>query len=193
MTGPVDLSRLFALVREGNVAARNALLTATRDDLARRAAGHLRRFRVVTHEWDADDVLGELVERLIRAMNAGRLPTTLDEFFGMAVVRLKRLLIDKADKLRRRDELAPTVSLDGDAADSAGRRRVIDPAAAAEANEFRRRVGELPADERRVVEMHLLEDRRQAEVAAALGWPPRQVSRKWQAATARLTGPAWRA
>jgi RNA polymerase sigma factor (sigma-70 family) len=195
----VDFADLFARTREGNREARNELLTRLHDRLRRLTAKVLPAFPAVRLRRGVDSVVGDLFVKLIRALDAGLTCRTADDFLQFAGARLRTLLIDEAQKARRRMrkppagvEVPPAVvteengllEFDVALADT-------DPVPLAIDTEdwerlLERTATELDADERHVVEQHLLLGIPQARIAAARGWPPRQVSRLWMRALDKL-------
>lgn len=187
-----DLSVLFADLSKGDVAARNRLMTTVWERLVRMAKAALSRFPAVARARDADCVANELSLKLITRLDAGGGQTTPEAFFGFAKKVLTNQLIEDVRSHRRRDRL-----LGREGAAERHLRRVaerrsddLDPAEQAEWSELRERIEGLPADERRVVELHLFENVRQSDIARMLGWPPKRVSRTWLAAVAHLAAGA---
>lgn len=180
---------LFAGLNKGDQTARNRLLTRVWDRLVVMAKAALKRFPAIARVREPDCVAGELSVKLIHRLDDGEQPTP-SEFFGFAKKVLTNQMIQDVRTYRRHDRLLGP--------ESVGERHLrriaelrgdeLDPAAQAEWNELRGRIDTLPADERRVVELHLLENVRQSEIAQILGWPPKKVSRVWLSAVARLTG-----
>jgi RNA polymerase sigma factor (sigma-70 family) len=185
---PTDLSGMFADLGTGDVDARNRLLTTVWDRLLRMASAALSRFPGAARGREAACVANELSLKLIRRLDAGGGQTTPEAFFGFAKRVLTNQLIEDFRTHRRRDRLLGPEStgerhLRRTAEDRCGD---YDPAAQAVRNEVRERIEALPADERRVVELHVFENVRQSEIARLLGWPPKRVSRTWLAAVGRL-------
>jgi RNA polymerase sigma factor (sigma-70 family) len=184
-----DLSVYFARLNKGDLAARNRLLTRVWDRLVGMAKAALKRFPSVARVREPDCVANELSLKLIRRLDDGEQPTP-SGFFGFAKKVLTNQMIEDTRTHRRHDRLLGP--------ESVGERHLrrtaehrgdeLDPAAQAEWNELRERIASLPDDERRVVELHLLDNVRQSEIAQILGWPPKKVSRTWLSAVARLTG-----
>lgn len=193
-----ELSGLFDRIRDGDKAARNALLTALYDRMVRLTATVLRDFPVVQKRRTVESLAQDLSERMIRALDAPDLRTqTTRDFLCLAAVRLRGLLIDEADKFRRRTAGVAErmggegrmLQLDGGESGAAIEPpgpASLDPAVLAEWTEFQDRVTELPDEERRVVELHFYLQMPQAEVAQVLEWEPKKVSRRWLSACAKL-------
>lgn len=191
-----ELPELFDRVRAGDRAARNELLTRLYDRIVRLSAVLLRAFPVVQKRREVESVANDLALKLIAALDDGLRVGTATDFFRFAGTRLRQLLIDEADKFRRRDGLRRVVPFaapgDSSAPDVDPGTESFDPAAMAERAEFwsrfHHRIGELPAEEVQVVEMHFLLQMPQSAVARVLGWEPKQVSRKWLSAAGKLAG-----
>ncbi len=192
-----ELSGLFELIRSGDVAARNRLMTAIYERIVRLTAVVLRDFPVVQRTRTVESLAQDLSVKMLAALDSGLPTETTADFLSLAAVRLRQLLIDEAEKYRRRvartakrtGGTGQTVPLDG--GDSAAvidpaAPASLDPAALAEWTEFQTRVSELPDDERRVVELHFFLQMSQAEVARVLEWEPKKVSRRWLSACAKL-------
>lgn len=194
-----DLTELFDRARAGDESARNELLAGLYDRIIRLSAAVLRTFPVVGRRRQAESVANDLVLKLIAALDEGLSARTATEFFRFAGTRLRQLLIDEADKLRRRDGLCRVLSFEAVGADAPGGEfdpgtELDDPAELAERAEFwdrfRGRLDGLPAEEARVVELHFLMQMPQSAAARVLGWEPKQVSRRWLSAARKLADPS---
>lgn len=129
---------------------------------------------------EPEDLLGAVVERLLRALREAR-PRTVREFFGLANQHIRWELNDLA---RRLDERPPAADVAGAAVpahDSSGgelgpdARRIL---AAIEA---------LPADEQEVLSLVRIQGLTHAEVADLLGVATKTVQRRLNRALVLLT------
>jgi RNA polymerase sigma factor (sigma-70 family) len=183
---PTSLTSLFDHLRDGRPGARNAVLAALRDNLTRLTVAILRRFPVVQQRREADSLFQQLCEKLIAALDAGVQPENPTEFIKFAAARLRRMLIDEADKLRRRREVVGLGGADGrpipppDVGDS--------PSVLAQWAEFQEKVGQLSDTELLVFDLHFHMQMPQSEVAELLNMEAKAVSRTWLGATKKLKG-----
>jgi RNA polymerase sigma-70 factor (ECF subfamily) len=183
-----DLSGVFVRLRDGDPAARNELLDALYRRVVRLTAVLLRTFPAVQRRREVESVANDLSLKLIAALDAGLKTTSTTDFFRFAGTRLRHLLIDEAEKLRRRGVMRP---LGGDGSTDGGANLdpgswSLEPATLAQWTEFHQAVEGLPADQKAVFDMHFFLQMPQAEVARVLGKEPKQVSRLWLGACLRL-------
>jgi RNA polymerase sigma factor (sigma-70 family) len=110
------------------------------------------------------------------------------DFFRLAAHKIRQVLLDLADRQRRR--AAQSGQFSGGDSDSAGfaslAGHTLDPARLALWSEFHARVANLPEDERQVFELHYYLELPQTEIARILNLHPRKVSYLWIAGTQRL-------
>ena len=184
----VLLQALIDRIREGDRAARRELLERACDRLRRLAARlFTESFPALRARHDLDSVVHETWLRLVQALDSVELPTVAD-FFRFAAHKIRQVLLDMADRQRRRasrEALGPSDS-SGNGSSVGPGEVTSDPARLAQWTEFHERVAALPDDERAVFEMHYYLDLPQAQVAELLGLHPRKVSRLWIAATDKL-------
>jgi RNA polymerase sigma factor (sigma-70 family) len=110
------------------------------------------------------------------------------DFFRLAAHKVRQVLLDMADRQRRRAAREVT-GLGGDSdwgGVSSVADQTLDPARLALWSEFHARVANLPDDERQVFELHYYLELPQAEIARMLDLHPRKVSYLWVAGTDRL-------
>jgi RNA polymerase sigma factor (sigma-70 family) len=182
------LQGLLDRMKAGDRAARRELLDRACARLRRLASTMLAgSFPALREQHELDSVVHEAWLRLLQALDQVEPPTVAD-FFRLAAHKIRQVLLDMADRQRRR--AAREVSgLGGDSdwgavASVAG--QTLDPARLALWSEFHSRVASLPDDERQVFELHYYLELPQAEIARMLGLHPRKVSYLWVAATDRL-------
>jgi RNA polymerase sigma factor (sigma-70 family) len=169
---------------------------AARREVLERACGRLRRlagtmlagsFPALAAHHELDSVVHETWLRLLQALEKTELPTVAD-FFRLAAHKVRQVLLDMADRQRRR-AAREGPGLGGDSASggfAAAAGQTLDPARLALWSEFHARVANLPEDERQVFELHYYLELPQAEIARMLDLHPRKVSYLWVAGTQRL-------
>jgi RNA polymerase sigma factor (sigma-70 family) len=175
-----ELSVVFERIQAGDMAARNELMSTLYDRIIRLTAVLLRTFPVVQRRREVESVANDLSLKLIGALDAGLKTGSVQDFFRFAGVRLRQLLIDEAEKHRRRHVGAfAGAGTDTAAPDFDPGTDTLDPEALAVWSEFHEKVNELPEEERMIFEMHFFLQMPQAEIAKVLQWEPKQVSRRW--------------
>jgi RNA polymerase sigma factor (sigma-70 family) len=181
------LQTLLDRMKQGDRAARSEMLDRVCDRVRRLANTMFTgSFPALRAHHELDSVVHEAWLRLVQALDQTEPPTVAD-FFRLAAHKIRQVLLDMADRQRRRgarEVLGLADSEGGEAAGVGG--QTHDPARLALWSEFHSRVAELPEEERVVFEMHYYLGLPQAEVARALGLPPRKISYLWIAATDRL-------
>lgn len=188
--GSDSLQVLFARLQRGEQAARDELLARTYDRLRQLMGKMIRRFPVVQDRAGPSDVLHETFFRLRRALET-LAPKSLDEFFRLAALHMRRQLLDMARKYRRQPE-ALGLQVHGEAQASneeAGAdlgQSTLDPAELERWCEFHRQVETLPEEERSVFDLLYYHDLSQAEAAEVLGVSIPTIKRRWAAARLRL-------
>jgi RNA polymerase sigma factor (sigma-70 family) len=184
----VELQGLLDRLRQGDREARRLLLERACERL-RRLAGRMLHgsFPEVARRHEVDSVVHETWVRLLQALDKTEPPTVAD-FFRLAALKFRQVLLDMAQGERRRAQ-REVLGLSG--ADSAGpvpdgAGTTHDPARLALWTEFHEKVATLSEQERAVFEMHYYLELPQAEIARVLGLHPRKVSYLWIAATEKL-------
>lgn len=174
----VQLQAIIGRIHEGDPLARRELLERAHGRLRKLAARMLSgSFPGLRAGHDLDSVVNETWMRLAQALDSA-LPPTVADFFRLAAHKVRQVLLDMAEKDRRRREIgAPDT-------DQAG--QTYDPGRLALWQELHERVGALPEQERAVFEMHYYLGLPQSEVARVLELHPRKVSYLWVAATDKL-------
>jgi RNA polymerase sigma-70 factor (ECF subfamily) len=187
--------------RTGDSLARDALLTCTLDRLRRLTRKMLGAYPGVRRWEDTDDVLQNASVRLCRALEDVQ-PATVQAFFRLAAIQIRRELIDLARRYagpqglganyasrapgegagKPGDERDDTTSWLGNApADS-----THDPSRLAEWTEFHLHVEDLPEEDRAVVDLVFYQGLTAAEAAAILNVSERTVKRRWLSARLEL-------
>jgi RNA polymerase sigma factor (sigma-70 family) len=184
----VELQGLLDRLRQGDRAARQLVLERACERL-RRLAGRMLHgsFPELARRHEVDSVVHETWLRLLQALDKTEPPTVAD-FFRLAALKFRQVLLDLAQGERRRAQ-REVLGLSG--TDSAGPALAAagtthDPARLALWTEFHEKVATLTDQERAVFEMHYYLDLPQAEIARVLGLHPRKVSYLWIAATEKL-------
>jgi RNA polymerase sigma factor (sigma-70 family) len=183
-----ELQALLDRLRDGDRDARRRLLERACDRL-RRLAGRMLHgsFPELARRHEVDSVVHETWVRLLQALEKTEPPTVAD-FFRLAAHKFRQVLLDMAQRERRRrrgEVLGLSGEGSGAPAPPAGS-TTHDPARLALWTEFHEKVAALGDQERAVFEMHYYLDLPQAEIARALGLHPRKVSYLWVAATETL-------
>lgn len=163
-----------------------------REIIARSASRlHLLCARFLHHDYprltrdpaylDSEDVLGGVVERLIRALRKER-PTTVRGFFGLANQHIRWELNEMARQVDRRQPVKPLKAFDpvappGQAAreETATLRTILDA------------IDGLPSAERETFEFVRIQGMTHAEAAAVLGVAEKTVQRRLRRAVLLLT------
>jgi RNA polymerase sigma factor (sigma-70 family) len=182
------LQGLLDRMKQGDQAARRELLDRACARLSRLASTMLAgSFPVLRQQHELDSVVHETWLRLLQALDQVEPPTVAD-FFRLAAHKVRQVLLDLADRQRRRwarevpglggDSGAGGLTCEGG--------QTLDPARLALWSEFHARVANLPEDERKVFELHYYLELPQAEIARMLDLHPRKVSYLWVAGTERL-------
>jgi RNA polymerase sigma-70 factor (ECF subfamily) len=178
-------------LRSGDESAREFLLAAAGDRLAKLARKMIRDYPGVARWEQADDVLQNALVRLDRALQSS-IPPTSREFFRLAGTQIRRELIDLARHYygprglgTHHSTCAGTPPSHARGADSP--ELTHDPSQIATWTEFHERIGDLPDDEREMFDLLWYQGVTQAEAAEILGLSHRQVGRRWIAARLRLS------
>ena len=190
---PPSLTVLFDDLREGKPGSRNAVLVALRENLTRLTVAILRQFPVVQQRREADSLFQQLSEKLLVALDDGVQPVNPTEFVKFAAYRLRQMLTDEADKIRRRKT---SVGL-GDSSPSSVGGWGLPPAPAAADDspsvllqwaEFQEKVQALTDEERLVFDLHFHLRMPKTEVAEVLRMEPRAVNLTWLRVAKQLKG-----
>jgi RNA polymerase sigma factor (sigma-70 family) len=182
------LQALLDRMNQGDRAARREVLERACERLRRLAGTMLAgSFPALTAHHELDSVVHETWLRLLQALDQTEPPTVAD-FFRLAAHKVRQVLLDMADRHRRRAAReGPGLgggSAFGGFASVGG--QTLDPARLALWSEFHAQVANLPEDERQVFELHYYLELPQAQIAQMLGLHPRKVSYLWVAGTDRL-------
>ena len=182
------LQGLLDRMKAGDRAARRELLDRACTRLRRLANTMLSgSFPALRQQHELDSVVHETWLRLVQALDQVEPPTVAD-FFRLAAHKVRQVLLDLADRQRRRAAReAPGWGGDsGPLGLASVSGQTLDPARLALWSELHSRVANLPDDERQVFELHYYLELPQAEIARMLDLHPRKVSYLWVAGTDRL-------
>src|SRR5689334_14890740 len=173
MTGDTtqDLQGLIDRLGRGDDAARAELLARAYHRLSRIASAMFHRdFPGLRDRHDPESVVDESWARLMRALETVR-PPTVEDFLRLVAHKVRQVLLDMAGHQKRRDEWLRDAAAQG--RDGPGRcdpaDESLEPGRLALLTEFHRQVGNLPADQRAVFDLHYYTGLPQAEIARLLG------------------------
>jgi len=186
----IDIQRLLDRLRLGEPLARRELLERAHRRIVKIAVALFQEdFRGLRGRHDVESVVSETWMGLMRALESTQ-PATPDAFFGLVFVKVRQALLQIASRERRHKARrlgGPLDSGELEALDVFDRPDTNDdPCRLAILTEFHRQVEKLPQNEKRAFELHYYLGFTQAEAADLMELGPKQVSRLWLAATARL-------
>ena len=176
---------LLERMQAGDLDAREETLRHVRGRLERLTRKMLKDYPRVKRYEQTDDVLQNAIMRLLAALRDVR-PSSTREFFGLASLQIRRVLLDLAKHYygphgqgANRESLPPDHEggVLPDVPDSADT-----PSDAAAWQEFHEKTEELPPDERDVFGLLYYQGMTQVEAAVLLNVTVRTVQRRWQAA-----------
>jgi RNA polymerase sigma factor (sigma-70 family) len=185
-----DLQNLIDRLRRGDDSARRELLQRAHERLLRIAATLFNEdFPGLRGRHDLESVVSEVWIRLAGALETTQ-PQTVEGFFGLVFTKVRHVLLDMAKRQRRHEvhRLTGTYDLDQNVELSLVESpdTTNEPGKLALLTEFHEQVKKLPDDEQTVFELRYYGGFSQAEIAQMLGLQPKQVSRRWLAATGQL-------
>lgn len=188
-----DLQSCLNRLRDGDLSAREELLSQACERLSRLAQRMLRDNPRVGRWEECDDVLQNSLLRLHRVLE-GIHPPTVRDFFRLAAMQIRRELIDLARHHFGPEGLGANHasvgalrSPDGASADLPEPAETTqEPSRLALWTEFHRQIGALPEESRELFDVLWYQGLTQAEAAGILGIPERTLQRRWQAARTLL-------
>lgn len=184
-----EFHALLARIRAGDPAARDELIRACQDRLVRLARRMLRGFPNVRRWADTGDVFQNAAMRLLRALEQMDVADTRG-LFNLAATMIRRELIDLARHFNGPEGVGANHA--SHAPGDAGRCVPDRPDPAADPGKLERWTAlheaaeRLPVEEREVFGLVFYHGWTQAQVGALLGFDPRTVRRRWQAACLAL-------
>ena len=139
---------------------------------------------------ETGDILHDAYPRLHKALEQIA-PQSVRDFYGLAALQIRRVLIDLCRRLRgRRGQRKPPVQI-AESDTSPGfdvEEKTHDPSRLAHWAEFHEAVDKLPPQEREVVDLLWYQELSQEEAAEVLGVDKSTVKRRWRHAREKLAG-----
>jgi RNA polymerase sigma-70 factor (ECF subfamily) len=190
---PEQLVAWIARLQAGDDTARAALLGHACDQLRALTRKMLRHFARLKRWEETDDVLQNALLRLWNALR-GVTPRSAREFYALASLQIRRVLIDLVRQYHGPEGLAANQSSYAlDDPSSTDPRPAVDradttyePEHLAVWSEFHRLVDTLPEEEREVFDLLWYQEIPQLEAARLLGISEATLRRRWLAARRRL-------
>jgi RNA polymerase sigma factor (TIGR02999 family) len=185
------LQLLIDRLQQGDDSARQELISCAYERLRLLARKMLHAdFPRLQNLHATGSVLDEAALRLLTALKQVSLPT-VQEFFRFAAMQMRRVLTDMARHQSREGQgVNPQDRAEEDSSQSTPpfdeADTTWDPAQLAIWTEFHEQVGQLPENERGVVDLHWYQGLTQAETAELLGISQAEVSRCWMRARLKL-------
>lgn len=188
-----ELQHCLERLQAGDEAARQELLTRACERLQRLTRKMLRGDSRVKRWEQTDDVFQNSALRLYRALQDVH-PQTVQEFFRLAAVQIRRELIDLARHYYGPEGLgAHSLTNHGQTDGDGTSHGAAEPddlthelTRLAMWQEFHQQVETMPDDEREVFDLLWYQDLTEAEAAELLDVSVRTIHRRWQAARLRL-------
>ena len=184
----VQLHAYVERLRAGDRAAADAFLRRVCGRLERLARSMLRGFPNVRCWADTDDVMQNVLMRLLHTLQAVQ-PENTRHFANLAAQHIRRELLDLARHFRNRLDAprGPAGSQDGEEpADPADQNRALaDDLDLWSA--FHEQVDRLPVEEREVVSLTFYHGWTQAQIAELLQVDERTIRRRWRSSSLKLT------
>lgn len=186
------LQSLFPAVVAGEAGAREEVVGIVAERMRLFAHRMLRSFRAVRRWDDTDDVVQNAAIRFLRALD-GTTPETPSHLVNLAILQIRREILDLARKHRGPESSASNHESDALAVDGRVVTRVDlapDPHAQDRGLDrwaaFHAAAAALPHEDRRIFELAWFLGADQAEVAEHLGCSVRTVKRRWDDVKRRL-------
>ena len=182
-----ELQDLIDRLQSWRRSARRELLQRAHDRLLRIAATLFNEdFPGLRGRHDLESVVSEVWIRLAGALETTQ-PQTVEGFFGLVFTKVRQVLLDMAKRQRRHEaDTRPRRRPSGELSLAESPDTTNEPGKLALLTEFHEQVKKLPDDEQTVFELRYYGGFSQAEIAGMLGLQPKQVSRRWLAATGQL-------
>jgi len=187
---PAHLHQLLARARDGDPRAREELFASVCGRLEHLAHKMLKGFPTVRRWAQAEDVVQNAFLRLLQALEQVQ-PTTVQDFFNLAAVHLRRALLDLARSFRgpKGQQARSACGFDEDSSDANCRHpcdRTEDPGEVERWYAFHRAVERLPVAEREVIGLVYYHGWTQAQVAELFCVSERTIRRRWETTLAKL-------
>jgi RNA polymerase sigma-70 factor (ECF subfamily) len=192
----LNTTRLHAWLdrmRGGDLGAREELVRSICGRLEHLARKTLRAFPSV-HRWEeTGDVLQYTLLRLLNSLEKVE-PASMREFFGLAALQMRRVLLDLARRYARPGPLPGGHAGSGHADSEGGASPTVDaadPHADADALEqwtsFHEAIAALPAEEREVISLAFYHGLSRKDIAEILQVSEYRMRLLWQSACAQLS------
>ena len=183
----VNLQRYINRWRDGDREAADDLIRATHQRLEKLTRRMTRSFPNVRNQADTNDVFQNSVWRLLCSLRSMR-PSTRRDFYNLAAVHIRRVLLDLARQCRGKGHVPLDVS---DDSDHPGPPQIAAPDISRTADfelweRFHEAVDQLPAEEREVVGLVFYHGWTQVRIAELFGVDERTIRRRWTKACKRL-------
>jgi RNA polymerase sigma factor (sigma-70 family) len=171
-------------LRLGDKVAADDLLRLVISRLEKLARRMLRTFPNVRDIADTDDVLQNILLKLLRTLQRLK-PSSTRHFFNLAAVHIRRELLDLARSCRGRNTIPIQLLLTGDA-QSSEPTKAAEPCDADLWVRFHKAVDRLPNEEREVVGLIFYHGWTQRAIANLLKVDERTIRRRWASARHHL-------
>jgi RNA polymerase sigma factor (sigma-70 family) len=175
-------------MRAGDRDAENELMRAVKNRLQKLSARMIRGFPNVRGVADIDDVMQNSIIRLLRTLRRLE-PRTPRDFFNLAAVHIRRVLIDLARSTKGKQMVAL------DPAGSSSVPRPHEPVAPEVSDNdhwvrFHEAVDQLPIEEREVVGLIFYHGWKQQQIAELFQVDERTIRRRWSSACKKIRASA---
>jgi RNA polymerase sigma-70 factor (ECF subfamily) len=171
-------------MRAGEREAENELMRAVQNRLQKLSARMIRGFPNVRGVADIDDVMQNSVIRLLRTLRRLE-PRTPRDFFNLAAVHIRRVLIDLARSVKGKQMIPLNQTGSSDAP------RPHEPIAPDVSDNdhwvrFHEAVDQLPIEEREVVGLVFYHGWKQSQIAELFEVDERTIRRRWASACKKI-------
>src|SRR5262245_22198308 len=183
MSEATDLSQIQACLdrlEQGDLSAWDELFKLANERLYALAREIKSDFPRPGQTLETGDLVNDAYFRLHRALTDVR-PRTVRDFFGLAALQMRRVLLDLCDTIKRRP-LPPLGPEGPEAPEREPGHATYDPARIAEWSEFHEAVSQLPPDELEVFGLLWYQELSQLQAAHVLGVDESTVKRRWRRA-----------
>jgi RNA polymerase sigma-70 factor (ECF subfamily) len=175
-----SITGLLAQLRQGNLDAKDRLISQVYDELRRLARAHMRRERF-NHTLQATDLVGIAYERMAHEPHPNW--QNRAHFFAAASNVMRQILVDYARKRRAIKRGGENIRVTLTDAIARTEDHTVDVLALNEALE---RLEELDPRQAHVVELHYFSGLNHEEISLVLGVSSRTVKRDWEMARSWL-------
>jgi RNA polymerase sigma-70 factor (ECF subfamily) len=185
-----QLQQVLERMRAGDVRARDLLFESVCDRLAVLTRKMLRDFPSVKRSTEVGDIVQNAIVRLLKSLEQVQ-PNTLQDFYNLATVHLRRELLDLARQLCGPKgytvrQAAPLPEDDSDPGRQQPAAPSVDVSELDRLCRFHQEVEKLPVEEREVVGLIYYHGWTQNQVAELFQVTERTVRRRWDSALSKL-------